>query len=118
MGDEAVDETPVHSFYRVAKRYPPGDREYLTPQDKFGDPPDHETPERMASWDGLSAYDTEDGARRAGRQFTHLGNVIVRYDIPEGAGITWTPSMAPGHVDLRGDKEALKGFLTDIVATV
>ncbi len=113
-----MEDTPVRSFYRVAKRHPPDDREYRTPQDKHGDPPANKPDEEKRSWDGLSSFDSEEGARAAGQQFTHLGSLIVRYDIPEGAGITWTPSMEPGHYDLRGDKEVLKRYLTDIVAKV
>jgi hypothetical protein len=50
--------------------------------------------------------------------FTHLGNHIVRYDIPDGSGITWEQSGEPGHFDVRGDKEELKGDLADFVAHV
>ena len=47
--------------------------------------------------------------------FTHLGNMIVRYDIPDGSGITWEQSGEPGHYDLRGDAEELKHYLADVV---
>jgi hypothetical protein len=106
-----VAQRPVRSFFRVARRYPPDDHSYLTPQDKLGDPPADAPEERKRSWDALSAFDNEEGARRQARQFTHLGNLIVRYDIPEDSGITWEPSGEPGHVDLRGDREELKRYL-------
>lgn len=41
--------------------------------------------------------------------------IIVRYDIPEAAAITWEPSGEAGHYDLRGDKEELKRSLTEAV---
>lgn len=105
----------VTSFYRVSKRYPPDDRSYLTPRDKLGDPPANASEETKRSWDPLSAFDTEDGARRQAKMFTHLGNLIVRYDIPDGSGITWEQSGEPGHYDLRGDAEELKRYLADVV---
>ncbi len=64
----------------------------------------------------MSAFDTEEGARRQAKMFTHLGSLIARYDLPEDAGITWEQSGEPGHLDLRGDKEALKRCLTRVVA--
>jgi len=114
-----TDVARTRSFYRVAKRYPPDDRAYLTPQDKLGDPPVDASFEKRRSWDALSAFDSDEGTRRQARQFTHLENKIVRYDIPAGAGITWEDTLdEPGHIDLRGDRETLKRYLTDIVVDV
>jgi hypothetical protein len=111
----AVERKSVTSFYRVSKRYPPDERSYLTPRDKLGDPPADASEEKMRSWDALSAFDTEEGARRQARMFTLLGNLIVRYDIPDESGITWEQSGEPGHFDLRGDAEELKRYLADVV---
>lgn len=55
----------------------------------MGDPPADASEEKKRSWDALSAFDSEEGARRQAKQYTHLGKFIVRYDIPEGAGIAW-----------------------------
>jgi len=106
------------SFYRVAKRFPPGDREYETRQERQGDPPADLPDEVKRSWDALSMFDSEEGARRAAERWPHLGRRIVRYDIPEGAGIAWEQSGLPGHYDVRGDKEVLKRCLADFVAEV
>ena len=82
----------VKSFYRVAKTFPPGDEEYLTAQQRRGDPGENVPEHIRASWDAVSAYDTEDGARRKARAARKsrrpLGDLIVRFDIPEGAKIT------------------------------
>lgn len=78
-----MEDGPLHTFSRVAKRDPPTDREYLTPQDKLGPPADDESAAKKRSWDALSAFDTEERARRQAKQFTHLGGRIARYDIPE-----------------------------------
>ncbi len=110
-----MEEKSVTSFYRVSKRYPPEDRSYLTPRDKLGDPPADASEEKKRSWDALSAFDTEEGARRQARMFAHLGNLIVRYDIPNGSGIVWEQSGELGHCDLRGDAEELKRYLADVV---
>jgi hypothetical protein len=113
-----TDQRPVRSFYRVAKSYPPTDEDYVTRQERDGDPPGHLSEEVRRSWDGLSAYDTVEGARRQARRFPRLGRFIVRYDIPEGSAVTWEQSLGPGHYDLRGDKDELKRCLTPFVADV
>jgi hypothetical protein len=108
-----VERKAFTSFYRVSKRFPPDERSYLTPYDKLGPAPADAPEEKKRSWDALSAFDTEEGARRQAEMFTHLGNLIVRYDIPEASGIHWEQSGEPGHYDLRGDKEELKSYLSD-----
>jgi len=115
-----VSRPAIRSFYRAAKKYPPTDRDYLTPQERRGDPPEHLTPEQRRSWTALSAYDTEEGVRRQHRLLRPpgLGKHVVRYDIPEGSGITWEQTIAPGHFDLRGDPEELKHYLTDFRAAL
>ncbi|MGH2531262.1 MAG: hypothetical protein ACRDJW_03045 [Thermomicrobiales bacterium] len=43
-----------------------------------------------------------------------LGDLVVRYDIPEGVGISWKPVPGDedaGHFDLFGDKDVLKRYL-------
>jgi hypothetical protein len=97
------------------KKLPVRDRDYLTPQEARGDPPEHLSEEQKASWDALSFYDSVEGVRQQARQVPGIGKYIVRFDIPEGIGITWTPSLGPGHYDIRGDKETLKRCLTDEV---
>lgn len=105
------------SFFRAAKHYPPTDRAYRTPQDKGKKPPAGLSDEKRRSWDALTGWATAEGARRAALQAreggTDLGEIIVRYDVPEGAGITWEQCLEPGHYDLRGDLKALKLYLSD-----
>jgi hypothetical protein len=81
-------------------------------------PPDHLNTEQRAPWDALSFYDSVEGVRQQAREVPGIGKYIVRYDIPEGVGITWTPSLGPGHDDIRGDKETLKRCLTNEVLPV
>jgi hypothetical protein len=99
---------PVRSFYRVAKTFPPGDDEYLTPREPGRKPRANASAEEVRSLDGLISLDSEDGARRVAQQFPKVGSLIVRYDLPDGAGIIAEQTITAGHYDLYGDKEELK----------
>jgi hypothetical protein len=67
----------------------------------------------------LSFSDSEEAARRRGEQSTHLGNKIIRYDIPEGIGVIWDEPDDEGHVNVWGDKEIIRNCLDpDWVAPV
>jgi len=113
-----VSDAIVRSFYRAAKHYPPKDDAYLTLQDRKGDPPADYPEAVKRSWDALSAFDSEQGVREATEEAPHIGKLIVRFDVPEGAGVTWEQTGPPGHYDLRGDMGFLKRCLTDFVAKV
>jgi hypothetical protein len=70
-------------------------------------------------WHGLSAYSSEEAARVQGRKMKgKLGGLIVRNDIPTGSGIRWQQSFGHDHYTLFGDKDALKGYLTDFLVEV
>jgi len=107
----------MRTFYRVARTCPPGNDDYTTASERRGGapPPPYVPPERHRSWyDGLSAYDTIAVARACAiRNRGKLGSWIVRYDIPEGRGITWElfpGDEEDGHYDLFGDREELKSY--------
>ena len=107
------------SFYRVAMTYPPTDDEYLTMQETRGDPRPDLPEEVKRSWDALSAWDSEAGARAiAIKRRGRFGALIVRYDFPDDAGIQWEKTLGPGHYDLRGDREKLKQYLSDVVVRI
>jgi hypothetical protein len=108
-----VTERPVKTFYRATKRYPPTDKDYLTRQERQGNPPPNVPQEVRDSWDALSFYDTFEGIERQIRLVPAIGRHIVRDDIPESSGITWNETQPPGHFDIRGDKELLKQCLVD-----
>jgi hypothetical protein len=119
MGGWMSDSQRIRSFYRVAKTYPPGDTEYLTARERRGDPPAGASEELQRSYDGLSAFDSSEGARAlALRLKGRLGRLIVRYDIPDGSGVVWEKTLGPGHYDLYGDKSELKRYLTEVVEEV
>lgn len=99
------------SFYRIARRYPPADEEYLSLQERKGDPPADASDEVKRSRSALSAFDSEAGARAMARKRPRLGTLIVRYDIPIGAAITWEKTLGPGHFDLRGEQRGAQAIL-------
>jgi hypothetical protein len=113
-----VEERPVKTLYRATKRYPPTEKDYITRQERQGDPPPGAPEEVSESRGALSFYDTIEGPELQIRQVPAIGRYIVRYDIPEGIGITWKETQPPGHFDIRGDKEALKECLVDWVGYV
>ncbi len=114
-----IERRAIRSFYRVARTYPPSDAEYLTAREKRGDPPAGASAELQRSYDGLSAFDSSEGARAlAIRLKGRLGRLIVRYDIPDGAGAVWDKTLGPGHYDLYGDKTELQRYLADVVEDV
>ena len=111
-----MGEPRVRSFYRVVSGFPPPDGDYTTASErrKGAPPPAYVPPEKHRSWyHGYSSFDTPDGAKAlAIRMRGRFGRLIARYDIPEGAGISWEPDPdEPGHFDLYGDKEELKTYL-------
>ncbi len=111
----------VRSFYRVAKRAHLQDKDYLTHQDRRGDPNPALSPHVRASWDGFSVFESEETARAAARNAGgNLGRFLLRFDIPAGSGITasHTPACGEGHYDLRGDKDELKRYLSNVVTEV
>lgn len=52
------------------------------------------------------------------RQLPALGKFIARYDVPADAGVVWEQTVAPGHYDIRGDKEIIKRCLSDHIVPV
>lgn len=110
-----MEPSTTHTFYRAVKKNPPGDKDYVTNQERKGDPPPTLSPEERRSWDALSFYDSEEGVRRLARQFPGVWRFIARYEIPENTGLTWEETIEPGHYDIRGDKAELKRYLGDVV---
>lgn len=110
-----MEERPVKAFYRATKRYPPTDKDYVTRQQRQGAPRLGTPVDVRESWDALSFYDSIEGIERQIRQIPAIGRHIVRYDIPEGSGITWIATHPAGHYDIRDDTEILKACLVDRV---
>ena len=98
-----MSEPRTRTFYRLAHAFPPPLDNYRTARDKRGNPPAGASEEVLYSWDGLSAFDAEEAARRIGRRLPGLGRVIVRYLVPDDAGIVWRQTGSNRHHwDLQG----------------
>lgn len=114
-----METTGPVTLYRVFKRAEPDDEFYLTPQEAYGDPPEDAPESTRRAWNAWSFYTSEAGARLCGMEHTHLGGRIVRFHIPEGAGIEWDEPDEEGHTNVRGNKEELKLYRdADYVAKV
>jgi hypothetical protein len=114
-----VETTGPITLYRVAKEYPPSADELRSPEEAKRKQPAPLSEEDRASWDALSLWDSEEGARKIGQKYPKAGSLIVRFDIPEGSGLRCVPHGPPGHFDLRGDKEELRRYLaSDFLAEV
>jgi len=64
-----VGEPTTDTFYRLTHNVLMLDEDYQTAREKRGgkDPTTGSPPDLIYSWDSLSAYDSEDAARRTGR---------------------------------------------------
>lgn len=113
-----MESRPVRTFYRATKKYPPTEKDYVTRQERLGDPPLELAEAIRRSWDALSFFGDVEGLEQQIRELPAIGRYMCRYDIPEDAGITWEQSGREGHYDLRGDKQVLKGCLVDCVGYV
>ena len=113
-----MEERPARDFYRATKRYPPTDKDYVTRQERLGDPPEDLAEEVRTSWDALSFFASVETLEQQIREIPAIGRYMCHYRIPEGVGITWEETTPPGHFDVRGDKEVLKECLVDCVGYV
>jgi hypothetical protein len=91
----------------------------LTARERGRQPDADATEQERRSFDGLSAFDTQEAARRQGRRFRRLGTLIVRYDIPVDSGIVWEQTgRDPHNYDHFGNRDELKRYLADEFAPV
>lgn len=103
-------EGQVTRLYRAVEKFPPGDKEYQTPASKGRAIPPEATDDQRKSWDALSGWSTAAAAHDIA-QWIRSANWIVRYDIPDGRGVTVESCGPHGHFDIRGDVELLKSYL-------
>ena len=59
-----MEARPARIFYRATKRYPPTDKDYVTRQERLGNPPEDIPQEVRKSWDALSFFDSEEALER------------------------------------------------------
>jgi hypothetical protein len=86
---------PNATFYRIAKGFPPSSSEYRTKRQKDGDPPPNATVAIVRAYDGLSAFDTEEGARQQAKQCSGRLSYVFTFRLE------W---------ELRGNKRFVRGI--------
>ena len=106
-----METTGRKTLYRLTQKFPPSAADYKTQQAKGRVPAPDATDDDRRSWDALSAWDTEAGARKVS-EVLRSARWIVRYHIPDTApGVRYESSPPLGHFDIRGDMEELDGYL-------
>jgi len=90
----------VH-FYRTVRHNPPEPGYFLS-----GEVEGRPSPPKahlVRFWQGFSAFDTLEQARRKAQQNPAQGAFIVELVIPDNAGIQWEKTFGPGHYTIWGD---------------
>lgn len=113
-----MERSRTRTFYRALKKNPPTDRDFMTPREQRGEPPETLTPEQRRSWESLTFYDTKEGVRRQAASVPGIGKHVARFELPEDAGIAWEETLHPGHFDVRGDREVIKRALTEDIEPI
>ncbi len=111
MEDDRQTHSSTKRLYRSAEKYPPGNSEYRTDAEKNRRLPPDASAEFLRSRDALSAWDTAAAAMNVALS-SRSARFVVAYDIPENCGVTYEPSLEPGHFSIRGDREELKDCLS------
>ena len=70
----------TRTFYRIVKTNPPLASHFLSFQAEGKLPPNND-PDILRRWDGISVYDSEEGARRTVRRRPYIGAYIAEYDL-------------------------------------
>jgi hypothetical protein len=87
-------------LYRVVRTNPPTAADFESDRARGRQPAD---PAMGALWDGFSAFDTEDRARRKAQDFPVLGGWIAELELREGGPIRWKrTTKARGHYTVWG----------------
>jgi hypothetical protein len=109
--ETGLDDPSTVTFYRIAKTFPPSADEYRTKRQKDGNPPTNADAAIIRAYDGLSAFDSEAGARRQATRFRILGSKVVRFHLPIAGHISWEQTFQPGHYTLTGELAQLAEYL-------
>ncbi len=117
MEDDKQTHSSTKRLYRAAEKYPPRDGAYRTDAEKSRPIPPGASDEFIRSRDALSAWDTSEAAMIVALS-SRSACYVVAYDIPENCGMTYEPSLEPGHFSIRGDMEELKAYLSDVKVDV
>ncbi|MGH2584361.1 MAG: hypothetical protein ACRDJE_05550 [Dehalococcoidia bacterium] len=103
------------TFYRVVKRNPPTERDFLSMQ-ALGRRLRADTPENRRIYDGVSVYATLDGVRFLVERFPHMGAFVAILEVEEGKALRveqTTPD--PDHYTLWASSETLLATVVEVV---
>jgi len=92
--------------YRIVKNNPAKPDDFVSYQARGRRPPND--PEKARLWDGLSAYETPEQARRTAMMVPMLGTCIAEVEIPDNQGITYErTTTSDGHYTIWGEPDKI-----------
>jgi hypothetical protein len=108
------------AFYRLVKNNPPHRQDFISNQEKRGQPrsalPSHLKP----LWSGISLHQTEAQSRRQAAELPRLGKYLAELQIPDDAAqsIRWERTIPhnDGHFTLWGDADSLLACVVRVIA--
>ncbi|MGI8689064.1 MAG: hypothetical protein ACR2M3_10840 [Thermomicrobiales bacterium] len=94
------------TLYRIVKSDPAKPDDFISYQARGRRPPNN--PEKARLWDGLSAYETPEQARRTATMFPMLGTFIAEVEIPDNQRITYErTTTSDGHYTIWGEPDEI-----------
>ena len=101
-------------FYRIVRRDPPDDADFLSYEALGRSPPDH-NPETVRRWRGVSAFDSLRAARTMARRRPRLGAWVAELHIEEISEIRWERTgKTAGHYTLWGRARELLALVVAV----
>ena len=114
-GGGIVTDPETRAFYRLVRFVPPRVRDYVSTYDRYeakGAFPSRWTAEEYRIARGLSAYDSEEGARRQWLEAPGGHRFIVRYRLSALEPRLYERTFkTPGHYTVFGGQEVLEPYL-------
>ena len=93
---------------------PPTDRDFRSKADKNLVPPSGASNEVLEAWDGISAYDSMEQARREAAMLDFRFVAVMR--ITGASRVRVLKTFGRGHYTLFGHKDDLRAAVIDVVA--
>jgi hypothetical protein len=101
----------ARTFYRLVRRNPPTQADFLSRKDRGIPPRGPELNDRFL-YEGISAWDTPEAAASVAiRRPAYIAVV----EVPEDAPIVVRQTLKPGHYTLRGTTEALLSCVVSLL---
>lgn len=98
------------TLYRGVSTFPPAPKDYRTYASRGRMPPEDASEDDLRGWNALSSWISAELAHNAAAGMLSA-KYIVRYRIPDGAGVRFEPSPPDGHWHIWDDSEELHGYL-------